>query len=153
MQNFQALGAPPPDPCASGGWGPCPQPRASPPHPQISPSTANSWLRTSIPVDIYLIYLTIIPLKSSAMPQPSTQEPVVSSTNQNINGPSLITSTKHHKTIDFLCLCALAINFLLSRLNLTLYLNSYVQEESFCPSRYWSGFETTLHVVICFSQT
>ena len=25
MQNFRALGAPPPDPRASGGWGRCPQ--------------------------------------------------------------------------------------------------------------------------------
>ena len=25
MQNFRALGAPPPDPRASGGWGLCPQ--------------------------------------------------------------------------------------------------------------------------------
>ena len=108
MQNFQALGTPPP-------------------HPLISPPIANSWLRACIPANIYLIHLTIILLKSSALPEPSTQEPVVSSTNQNINGPSRITSTKHHKTIDFLCLCALAINFLLSRLNLALYLNSYVQ--------------------------
>ena len=25
MQNFRALGAPPPHPCASGGWGLCPK--------------------------------------------------------------------------------------------------------------------------------
>ena len=32
MQNFQALGAPPPDPRASGGWGLCPQtPKTAPP--------------------------------------------------------------------------------------------------------------------------
>ena len=43
MQNFQALGAPPPDPRASGGWGLCPQTPslgqlgASPPDPQNSP--------------------------------------------------------------------------------------------------------------------
>ena len=30
MQNFQALGAPPPDPRASGGWELCPQ--TAPPH-------------------------------------------------------------------------------------------------------------------------
>ena len=43
MQNFRALGALPPDPRASGGWGLCPQtPRlrplgASPPGPPNSP--------------------------------------------------------------------------------------------------------------------
>ena len=43
MQNFRALGAPPPDPHASGGWGLCPQTPtlrrlgASPPDPQNSP--------------------------------------------------------------------------------------------------------------------
>ena len=73
-----------------------------------------------IPVDIYLIHLTILLLKSSALPETSTQEPIISSTNQNINWPSSITSTKHYKTMDFLCVCALAINFLLSRLNLIL---------------------------------
>ena len=32
MQNFQALGAPPRDPRASGGWGLCPQtPKTAPP--------------------------------------------------------------------------------------------------------------------------
>ena len=32
MQNFRALGAPPPDPRASGGWGLCPQtPNTAPP--------------------------------------------------------------------------------------------------------------------------
>ena len=40
-----------------------------------------------------------------------------------INWPSSITSTKHYKTMDFLCICALAINFLLRRVNLTLDLN------------------------------
>ena len=44
MQNFQALGAPPPDPRASGGWGLCPQTPnslwrlgAQPPDPQTQP--------------------------------------------------------------------------------------------------------------------
>ena len=43
MQNFRALGAQPPDPRASGGWGLCPQTPslrrlgASPPDPQNSP--------------------------------------------------------------------------------------------------------------------
>ena len=44
MQNFQALGAPPPDPRASGGWGLCPQTpnclwrlEVSPPDPQTQP--------------------------------------------------------------------------------------------------------------------
>ena len=33
MQNFRALGAPPPDPGASGGWGLHPQtPNTAPPH-------------------------------------------------------------------------------------------------------------------------
>ena len=33
MQNFRALGAPPPDPRASGGWGLRPQtPKPAPPH-------------------------------------------------------------------------------------------------------------------------
>ena len=40
MQNFQALGAPPPDPCVSGGWGRSPQ------IPRIAPLIANFWLRT-----------------------------------------------------------------------------------------------------------
>ena len=44
MQNFRALGAPPPDPRASGGWGLCPQTPiglrrlgAQPPDPQTAP--------------------------------------------------------------------------------------------------------------------
>ena len=44
MQNFQALGAPPPDPRAYGGWGLCPQTPnslwqlgAPPPDPQTQP--------------------------------------------------------------------------------------------------------------------
>ena len=64
MQNFRALGAPPPDPRASGGWGLCPQtpslrqlgtsppdphwpPAAggSAPRPPNSPPIANFWLR------------------------------------------------------------------------------------------------------------
>ena len=64
MQNFRALGAPPPDPRASGGWGLRPQTPASgswglspqtpfglrrlgapPPDPQNSPLIANFWLR------------------------------------------------------------------------------------------------------------
>ena len=52
-QNFRALGAPPPDSRASGGWGFCPQAPiglqrlgALPPGPQISPPPiANFWLR------------------------------------------------------------------------------------------------------------
>ena len=50
----------------------------------------------------------------------------MSSTNQNINWPSSIASTKHYKTMDFLCICALAINFLLSRPNLILDLNRLI---------------------------
>ena len=50
MQNFRALGAPPPDPRASGGWGLCPQTPslrrlgASPPGPHWpqTPETAPS---------------------------------------------------------------------------------------------------------------
>ena len=63
MQNFPALGAPPPDPRASGGWGLCPpQPPAAggfaprpplasggwglrPQTPQTAPPIANFWLR------------------------------------------------------------------------------------------------------------
>ena len=55
MQNFRALGALPPDPRASGGWGLCPQtpslPLASggwglrPQTPQTAPPIANFWLR------------------------------------------------------------------------------------------------------------
>ena len=52
MQNFRALGAPPPDPRASGGWGLCPQAPiglrrlgAQPPDPQTAPPIANFWLR------------------------------------------------------------------------------------------------------------
>ena len=48
MQNFRALGAPPPDPRASGGWGLCPQTPshrqlgASPPDPHWSPAAGGS---------------------------------------------------------------------------------------------------------------
>ena len=43
MQNFRALGAPPPDPRASGGWGLCPQP------PRL-PLASGSWgLRPQTP--------------------------------------------------------------------------------------------------------
>ena len=35
MQNFQALGAPPPDPRASGGWGLRPQTPQTAPHSEI----------------------------------------------------------------------------------------------------------------------
>ena len=51
MQNFPALGALPPDPRASGGWGLCPQTPslrrlgAKPPDPPNSPPIANFWLR------------------------------------------------------------------------------------------------------------
>ena len=55
MQNFQALGAPPPDPRASGGWGLCPQTPnclwrlgASPPDPQNSPLNCE-FLATHLP--------------------------------------------------------------------------------------------------------
>ena len=38
MQNFRALGAPPPGPRASGGWGLCPQtPSLSPQTPKTAP--------------------------------------------------------------------------------------------------------------------
>ena len=48
MQNFRALGAPPPDPRASGGWGLCPQAPslrqlgASPPDPHWPPAAGGS---------------------------------------------------------------------------------------------------------------
>ena len=48
MQNFRALGAPPSDPCASGGWGLCPQTpslrrlEASPPDPCWLPAAGGS---------------------------------------------------------------------------------------------------------------
>ena len=51
MQKFWALGAPPPDPRASRGRGPCPHTPflrrlgASPPDPINSPPNANFWLR------------------------------------------------------------------------------------------------------------
>ena len=51
MQNFQALGAPPPDPRASGGWGLCPQTPNSlwqlgvpPPAPKTASAITNFWL-------------------------------------------------------------------------------------------------------------
>ena len=44
-------------------------------------------------LNIYLIHLTILPLNSLALPKPFTEEPIISSTNQNINWPSSITST------------------------------------------------------------
>ena len=87
-----------------------------------------------IPVDIYLIHLTILPLRSLAFPEPFTQKPIISSTRQNISWPSSITSTKHYKTIDLLCICALAINFLLSRLNLILDL--YLQIHTLLSSQF-----------------
>ena len=48
MQNFRALGAPPPHPRASGGWGLCPQTPslrrlgASPPDPHWPPAAGGS---------------------------------------------------------------------------------------------------------------
>ena len=50
MQNFRALGAPPPHPRASGGWWLCPQTptgllRVPPPDPRNSPPIANVCLR------------------------------------------------------------------------------------------------------------
>ena len=48
MQNFRALGAPPPDPRASGGWELCPQTPslrqlgASPPDPHWPPAAGGS---------------------------------------------------------------------------------------------------------------
>ena len=123
-----------------------------------------------IPVDIYLIHLTILPLKSSALPEPSTQEPIIPSTSQNINRPSSITSTKHYKTMDFLYICALAINFLLSRLNLTLDLNSLthtlllfqfhmkhvlvkVDKSHFAVSRRWLFEVLNFHLALLSSAT
>ena len=50
MQNFRALGAPPPDPLASGGWGLCPQtqlPEASPPDPRWPPAAGGEAPRPS----------------------------------------------------------------------------------------------------------
>ena len=41
-QNFRALGASPPEPRASGGWGLCPQ------TPNIAPLIANFWLRACL---------------------------------------------------------------------------------------------------------
>ena len=46
---------------------------------------------------VYLPYLTILPLKNSAFTEPSPQEPIISSANQNINWPSSITSTNTTK--------------------------------------------------------
>ena len=34
-----------------------------------------------MPINIYLIHLTILPFKSSASPEPSTKEPILLSTN------------------------------------------------------------------------
>ena len=54
MQNFRALGAPPPDPRASGGWGICPQTPslrqrgAFPQAPKTALPIANFWLRACI---------------------------------------------------------------------------------------------------------
>ena len=67
MQNFRALGAPPPDPRASDGWGLRPQTPslrqlgasppdphwppaagAPPPNPRNSPPIANFWLRACV---------------------------------------------------------------------------------------------------------
>ena len=62
MQNFRALGAPPPGPRASGGWGLCPRtpslrrlgalPQDPHWHPvaetQNSPPIANFWLRACV---------------------------------------------------------------------------------------------------------
>ena len=52
MENFQALGALPPDPRASGGWGLRPQTPiglrrlgAPPPDPKAAPPISNFWLR------------------------------------------------------------------------------------------------------------
>ena len=56
MQNFQARGAPPPDPRASGGCGLCPQTPnilwqlgAPPPDPQNSPPPNREFLATRLP--------------------------------------------------------------------------------------------------------
>ena len=73
-QNFRALGAPPPDPRASGGWGLCPQTPslrrlgasppdpigrrrlgAPPPDPPNSPPIANFWLRACLILHISAI--------------------------------------------------------------------------------------------------
>ena len=72
MQNFRALGAPPPDPRASRGWGLCPQTSslrrlgASPPDPHWPPAAggsatrppkqppiSNFWLRACANVDTF----------------------------------------------------------------------------------------------------
>ena len=42
MQNFRALGALPPDPRASGGWGLCPQ------TPKTAHPIVNFWLRACL---------------------------------------------------------------------------------------------------------
>ena len=54
MQNYRALGAPPPYPRASGGWELCPQtpslrrPGASPPDPQTQPPHCEFLLATRL---------------------------------------------------------------------------------------------------------
>ena len=66
MQNFRALGAPPPDPLLSGGWELCPQtpsfrqlgaltpyPHWPPADPQSSPLIVNFWLRAWLKYTIY----------------------------------------------------------------------------------------------------
>ena len=53
MQNFRALGAPPPDPRASGGWGLRPQtPNGY--LPQNSPPIADFWLRACYMLFVYV---------------------------------------------------------------------------------------------------
>ena len=68
MQNFRALGAPPPDPRASGGWGFVPHPQSPAagsfdPRPPLAifPKTALAPLRISgyAPVMCYLYMLLL----------------------------------------------------------------------------------------------
>ena len=66
MQNFRALGAPPPGPRASGGWGLCPRTPslrrlgASPPDPHClsspkQPPIADFWLRACYVLFVLLL--------------------------------------------------------------------------------------------------
>ena len=79
MQNFRALGAPPPDPRASGGWGFCPQTPslrqlgASPPDPHWPPAAGGSAPRPPkqpppLRISGYAPALTPILLQKSSYP-------------------------------------------------------------------------------------
>ena len=86
MQNFRALGAPPPGPRASGGWGLCPRTPslrrwelrlqtpigirrlgAPPPEPQNSPPIANFWLRACVSSQNYPTGLSFFVVVASAV--------------------------------------------------------------------------------------